>query len=129
MSINRIENQYKFTKEELDIIKNNFTCHTDWDKVCFADLKKAIIIFLRKEQDNKCCYCKKELGFDLKQVDIEHILPKSTFSNFTFHVKNLALSCPGCNTKKSNVYSDSEIPSARSNRPSDTIELTHLNER
>ena len=27
------------------------------------------------------------------------------------------------------VYSDSEIPSARSNRPSVTIELTHLNER
>lgn len=28
-----------------------------------------------------------------------------------------------------NVYSDSEIPSARTNRPSVTIELTHLNER
>ena len=33
-------------------------------------------------------------------MDIEHIVPKSEYSNYTFHAKNLALSCPGCNTKK-----------------------------
>src|SRR5690606_31764056 len=46
-------------------------------------------------------YCKYKLGFDIKQVDIEHIIPKSEYENFTFEAKNLALSCPACNTKKS----------------------------
>src|SRR5690606_34025144 len=48
-----------------------------------------------------CCYCKYQLGFDIKQVDIEHIIPKSEYEKFTFESLNLALSCPACHTKKS----------------------------
>lgn len=79
----------------------SFVTHTDWGKEIFDDIKRKIIQHLRAEQDNKCCYCKQELGFDIREVEIEHIIPKSTHSKFAFHDRNLALSCPGCNTKKS----------------------------
>ncbi len=95
-----INNAYQLTSKETSLIKKEFSTHTDWNKRIFDQLKKNIVLHLRKEQDNTCCYCKRELGFDIKDVEIEHIVPKSTFSKFAFYCKNLALSCPGCNTKK-----------------------------
>lgn len=97
----KIQNEYIFTKDEKKIIADFFSRHSDWEKSVFDSIKKNIINHLRKEQNNKCCYCKKELGFDLKNVDLEHIIPKSNYPQFTFYGKNIALSCPGCNTIKS----------------------------
>jgi uncharacterized protein (TIGR02646 family) len=98
---NRILIPYSFTAGESTIIVNNFNTHTDWIKTVFNPIKENIIDHLRVEQNNTCCYCKYQLGFDIKQVDIEHIIPKSEYENFTFESRNLALSCPACNTKKS----------------------------
>ena len=67
----------------------------------FNSIKENIVAHLRIQQNNTCCYCKYQLGFDIKQVDIEHIVPKSEYEQFTFENRNLALSCPPCNTKKS----------------------------
>ncbi|GAA3783884.1 HNH endonuclease [Flavobacterium ginsengiterrae] len=98
---NIIVNPYNLTLEEQKIIGEKFKTHTDWDTSDnFDEIKKNIRDFLRIEQDNKCCYCKRELGFDIKEVDIEHIIAKSLHWKFTFEPLNLALSCPGCNTKK-----------------------------
>ena len=72
----KIENPYKFEIDELALIEIHFASHEDWDKNVFSSLKGKIRDDLRQKQDNKCCYCKKELGFDLKDVDIEHIIPK-----------------------------------------------------
>lgn len=96
----KINNPYVFSKVEIDIIKQNFKTHVDWEKGAFDQIKKNITDHLRQEQNNKCCYCRIELGFDIKAVDIEHIVPKSKFEKYTFHPSNLALSCPGCNTSK-----------------------------
>jgi hypothetical protein len=109
---NRILAAYNLTAIEKKLIKNKLKCHTDWDTTnIFDDIKKNIRDFLRTEQDNKCCYCKRELGFDIKEVDIEHIIPKSLHWKFTFEPLNLALSCPACNTKKgdTNILSKSIV--------------------
>lgn len=97
---NKINKSYKLNKDDISVINRYFTCHTDWSKSNFNDLKQSLITHLREEQKNKCCYCKRELGFDLKEVEIEHIIPKGEYECFTFHMKNLSLSCPGCNTSK-----------------------------
>ncbi len=97
---NQITKPYNFTKQEKAIIKANFITHTDWDKPVFSPIKENIRNFLRGQQGNKCCYCKRELEYFIKSVDIEHIIPKSLYSDFTFTSLNLALSCPRCNTKK-----------------------------
>lgn len=100
----KITTPYKFTLAEKKIIDDNFTSHTDWDtNIAFNPIKSNIKSDLRPKQTNKCCYCKKELGYDIKEVDIEHIVPKSKFEDFTFEPFNLALSCPACNTKKSHT--------------------------
>ena len=95
-----IAKPYLFADNENEILTKHFKTYVDWENVVFNDLKSNIIKHLREEQKNKCCYCKRELGFDIKSVDIEHIIPKSKYEQFTFFPKNLALSCPGCNTKK-----------------------------
>jgi len=100
--VDKILNPYCFSSAEKKAIKDSFEQHTDWDKACFDDIKASIKEDLRPKQEHSCCYCKRELGFDIKEVDIEHIIPKSKYEKFTFHPKNLALSCPGCNTNKSN---------------------------
>lgn len=97
----RILVPYNFTDSEVQIIETHFQNHTDWEKGVFSDIKTNIVSYLRVQQNNICCYCKYPLGFDIKQVDIEHIIPKSEFEQFTFEARNLALSCPSCNTKKS----------------------------
>jgi uncharacterized protein (TIGR02646 family) len=99
--VDKISAPYVPTCEELKTIKAHFKDDKDWKNEKFDGFKSNLITDLRFKQDNKCCYCKWELGYDIKNVDIEHIIPKSTYSQFTFNPKNLALSCPGCNTSKS----------------------------
>lgn len=96
----KISSPYVFSKSELALIKKNYKVHKDWDKQVFDDIRENLRDFLRPKQNNKCCYCKTELGFDIKAVDIEHIIPKAKFKQFGFVGLNLALACPGCNTKK-----------------------------
>jgi hypothetical protein len=99
--VDKISSPYVPSPEELKVIKANFKDDKDWTNEKFDGFKSNLITDLRIKQDNKCCYCKSVLGYDIKNVDIEHIIPKSKYSQFTFNPKNLALSCPGCNTSKS----------------------------
>lgn len=96
----KILTPYSPTSEEKLTIKKFFKSDKDWDNANFDSFKSNLIEHLRIEQNNKCCYCKWELGYDIKNVDIEHIIPKSEYNKFTFTMKNLALACPGCNTSK-----------------------------
>jgi len=100
MKRDKIYTAYTLSANDKELIKNEFSNHTDWEKDCFIELKNKIRKHLRIEQKNKCCYCKRELGLDIKEVDIEHIVAKSIIDRFTFEPSNLSLSCPGCNTKK-----------------------------
>ena len=97
---NRIKNPYNYTAEEIAIISRYFSIHNHWTKTIFNTIKQNVISHLRIQQNNLCCYCKYKLGFDIRQVEIEHIIPKAEYPNFTFEPLNLALSCPACNTKK-----------------------------
>jgi len=96
----KISSPYILSSEEIRTIKNHFKDEKDWTNRKFDEFRSNLIADLRVKQNNKCCYCKWDLGFDIKNVDIEHIIPKSIYSQFTFNPKNLALSCPGCNTSK-----------------------------
>jgi uncharacterized protein (TIGR02646 family) len=102
VSFEKINIPYQHTNEDLNILNADYpVTPSDWNKDKYTQVKARIISHLRNQQENLCCYCKNPLGYDLKQVDIEHIIPKSTHVQFTFEPKNLALSCPSCNTKKS----------------------------
>lgn len=97
----RIANVYSLSKDDNNIVKSNVDSHNDWDKDCFNNIKELLIDFLRREQNNLCCYCKSELGWKKVEFHIEHVLPKSKYFKFMFESKNLALACPHCNISKS----------------------------
>ncbi len=71
----RINEPYRMSSEDDKIIGGNFKSHSDWDKAVFDSIKVSIIDDLRPKQENKCCYCRTELGFDIKAIDIEHVVP------------------------------------------------------
>lgn len=96
----KIVNPYNFVEEEKELIRKHFTDHRDWAKPAFHNIKSRIKSHLLNEQEFKCCYCKRQIGHEMKSVEIEHIIPKSKYSQFTFHSVNLALSCPACNIHK-----------------------------
>lgn len=107
-----IEKPYRLTTVECERVSKYCRNGKDWSKNTFSELKGNLKAHLRVQQNNQCCYCKKILGYDLKEVEIEHILPKSKYHAFVFEPKNLALSCPACNLHKgdSDVYAKNKLP-------------------
>ena len=102
MSNAQINNPYVFTQEDNIILAENFHRNRKpWSNAVFNPIKDRIRAHLRPEQGLRCCYCKKILRHDIREVDIEHIVDKQDHEEFTFTSKNLALSCPACNTSKS----------------------------
>lgn len=101
MGKSKIDKPYYLNKDDWSAINTHFCGnHKNWSKDVFEDFKDRVREYLRGQQDNRCCYCKKILKWDKKEVDIEHIIPKSKRPHFTFLNYNLALSCPACNTTK-----------------------------
>lgn len=68
-----------------------------------AAFKKHLKEQLRLIQGGRCAYCRRLLGL-VSDTDIEHIVEKALFSDFTYEVYNLALSCSECNSAK-NLHS------------------------
>lgn len=72
-------------------------------KVNASALKGALRDQLSPRQANRCCYCRRWMANSGYTRHIEHILPHSEFPQFSVHFWNLAISCPDCNTLKSNT--------------------------
>ncbi|MEP2680289.1 MAG: HNH endonuclease [Sulfitobacter sp.] len=78
------------------------TCDV-WGCEAAVTLRRAIKDFGIKSQNNTCCYCKEINYSDSHKVwEVEHVLPLSDYVQFAFEPLNLAISCPDCNTAKSN---------------------------
>ena len=70
-----------------------------WDCKSFKKLKKLIKDRLKNEFDLRCSYCLRKFSDDEDIIiHIEHVLPKDLYKKYTFEPRNLALSCPRCNT-------------------------------
>lgn len=70
-----------------------------WACKKFSQLKDELKKDLMREFGSKCAFCQRSLSEDEKIViDIEHILPKQKYINYTFDIRNLVLSCRRCNT-------------------------------
>jgi uncharacterized protein (TIGR02646 family) len=70
-----------------------------WDCKSFIKYKKVVKASLKKEFDLRCSYCLRKFAKDEDIIiHIEHVLPKDVYKKYTFEPRNLALSCPRCNT-------------------------------
>lgn len=100
ISNDRIRIPYEFDEQEKQTIKDKYHSAKDWNSSSLDGVKSNIRTYLRYLQSNTCCYCKQSLGFDQRQVDIEHIVHKDKHGDFGFEARNLALCCPACNSCK-----------------------------
>lgn len=102
-----IYSPYRYNREEVAIIQNN----VDWDSTECQRIKKNIRDHIFKEFEEECVYCKIKIPYWGYDINIEHIVHKSSYKNFTFRPENLAPCCKKCNTAK--LEKDTLIPHLR----------------
>ncbi|MCH7295825.1 HNH endonuclease [Acinetobacter higginsii] len=79
--------------------------HKFWNQECseILELKRFIRSHFLNQTNNTCFYCKHQIPSQHGRYwDIDHILPKSLYSNFLFESENLIVSCVDCNSAKGN---------------------------
>lgn len=75
----------------------------DWDssvgKAIIKKFKDGLKKSLFDIQGGVCCFCRRAL-YDDYANHLEHFLEKKIYPEFTFEIRNLALSCGTCNSNK-----------------------------
>ncbi len=98
--------RFNFTENELRYISDfDRKDKKYWDNTneLMTSIRKKIRDHFLTAQNYQCCYCKMTKQEDHGLVwDVEHILPKILYPQFTFEPLNLALSCKECNRAKWN---------------------------
>lgn len=92
---------YNYSHKDKKLISMNYKYYTDWKKKCFNYIKEKMKRNLHKKQGGRCYYCKSKLNYAICDPHLDHILDKKHYERFGFHTKNLTLTCPKCNNKKS----------------------------
>ena len=59
---------------------------------------------LREIQLGRCCFCRRLL-YDDNATHLEHFVDKAHYPQFTFEIRNLALACGTCNSRKNGYFS------------------------
>ncbi|MFM5179464.1 hypothetical protein ACEUAY_07655 [Aeromonas veronii] len=92
-------------KENKALINSYLNGDIEWFDKSLSKIKKQIRIILRKEQDNRCIYCRRIIKGERRNSteDIEHFLDKSKqyYKKWAFSPLNLTLACHPCNMVKS----------------------------
>ena len=100
MIFEQIGDTYVFSEKETQKIEDHYKCADDWTKDSLNGVKSSLRNHLLVWQLNQCCYCRQEIGCDQRKSDLEHIVDKSGHWEFGFTPQNIALSCPACNSIK-----------------------------
>ena len=80
-----------------------------WNNPKVADFKRKVKKFFREQENEQCCYCKKNFQGEFNMViDIEHILPKGKpeFKDLMFTLTNLNIACKRCNMQIKGTRTD-----------------------
>jgi len=85
--------------------------HRNWGDEDLEEVRSEIRDFYRTVQKGSCSYCKQPLSLvSALNCHVEHIVPKSLHSEFTFTPKNLCVICADCNQIKREQETLGEIP-------------------
>lgn len=100
MIFEQIGQPYEYSDSENQKIADHYKCASDWTKEPLDSVKSSLREHLRVWQLNQCCYCRQQLGYKQRESDLEHIVDKNGHWKFGFVPQNIALSCPSCNSIK-----------------------------
>ncbi|MEQ1263853.1 hypothetical protein ABTE25_09045 [Acinetobacter baumannii] len=102
MNINLLNYTCPYPKKSSRGKGRNINCkcgNEPWSCKEFFYVKKQIKVKLKKEFDNTCAFCQRALAEDEDIIiDIEHVLAKHKYVNYSFDIRNLVISCRRCNT-------------------------------
>lgn len=91
-------------KENKELIREYINGSIDWSDKSLSKIKDQIRVILRKEQDNRCIYCRRIIKAERRNSTehIEHYLDKSKpdYKKWAFSPLNLTLACHSCNIVK-----------------------------
>ncbi|MCV3039729.1 HNH endonuclease [Escherichia coli] len=71
-----------------------------WEHSLLSPLRRELKHYILSNRTDgiKCAYCLKNFYNEHSMnIDVEHILPKSQYPEYTFTLKNLAVACKRCN--------------------------------
>lgn len=69
-----------------------------WNSLYIIDIRRRIKDSHLSKSLPICCYCLRDFTGEFRlDVDIEHILPKSIYTNCIFDLENLNIACKRCN--------------------------------
>lgn len=85
-------------------------------------VKQRLATLHMQRQDNKCCYCRKQIGeHGVFLRDREHILPKSKYGLLTYAPFNISVACKRCNMSvKGNKTDFVADPASIADAPTET---------
>ncbi|WP_285309520.1 HNH endonuclease [Stenotrophomonas maltophilia] len=76
----------------------------DWSHSSAEWYRKSIVKRLRKQQKDRCCYCRRVILYNKGAYEVDHIIDKGShkkkYGRFCFELQNLALACKDCNNNK-----------------------------
>lgn len=76
----------------------------DWTHSSAKWYRHATLKKLRKQQQNRCCYCRRVINYNKGAYELDHIIDKGSskrkYARFCFELRNLALACKDCNNNK-----------------------------
>lgn len=85
-------------QDNINIAAANATGGKVWENELISDVKRKIKNYYLAKPLPKCCYCSRLLVDEFNMViDIEHVLPQSSYSNLRFVEQNLNIACKRCN--------------------------------
>ncbi|WP_434710630.1 hypothetical protein NMA58_13730 [Rhizobium sp. YTUHZ045] len=72
-----------------------------WSDQALGALKSRVKDYYIAIQNSRCCYCDRHQGTENHRAwDVEHVADRNKYPWFMFTARNLAASCPDCNTAK-----------------------------
>lgn len=98
-----IQRPYLKTNEDEDLINQaspGVNHHRDWEKKCLSPFKERARDHYRIQQNRRCAYCRTIIKSSQSSPEVEHIVHKSSRSDWMYETFNLCVSCKSCNTKK-----------------------------
>lgn len=76
-----------------------------WDSQAnlVKQFKRELKFSLRIAQLGRCCFCRRQL-YDDYATHLEHFADKDSYPQYSFEIRNLALSCGTCNINKNGHF-------------------------